>query len=528
MAEQVYGNVTIKGFVIGPVVVNDYVLGVVKNADNDYALQIKRGGEEQMIPVVSPMLTTEAIEGGTRVTIEDISGTRSFDILNGKDGIDGKDGQDGKDGANGIDGQDGKDGVSPVVAVTEIENGHRVTITDAEGEKTFDVPNGGSGLPSGGEPYKQLVTDGEGKTVWEDRLGYMSDPVEKLIYEQDGITLNVVSEDLTTAQVDPSALPIVAGVKYEVTWNGTIYTCIGKNVMDGSNSINYIGNEVIFDLNNADLDTGEPFILMNVSNVQAGLYGLDGSTTVDLKLVGVEQEPVPIPLEYMPKQTLAQADWSIFDENDVSYVRNRPCYLKEYPYVEYTSDLSTITAGSSYKDAGLDDIQFLANTDYYITGEIYIRLRDDIARAGWRYDGVYTASTTGRIDLNSKGKMIPTTGATVSVKRLYGGNSPFYKGQIGISSDDTFVTETYCTVNLQIYEVKQLNGLMIPDDIQRVDKPIYLTSPNGTKYQVSVDNNGTLTVTDVDNSENAYTAPTDDHINSLIDAKLGAIENGTY
>jgi len=30
MAEQVYGNVTIKGFVIGPVVVNDYVLGVIK------------------------------------------------------------------------------------------------------------------------------------------------------------------------------------------------------------------------------------------------------------------------------------------------------------------------------------------------------------------------------------------------------------------------------------------------------------------------------------------------------------------
>lgn len=30
----------------------------------------------------------------------------------------------------------------------------------------------GSGLPEGGAPYQQLVTDGEGKTVWEDRLAY--------------------------------------------------------------------------------------------------------------------------------------------------------------------------------------------------------------------------------------------------------------------------------------------------------------------------------------------------------------------
>lgn len=31
-------------------------------------------------------------------------------------------------------------------------------------------PSGGGGLPTGGEPFKQLVTDADGKTVWEDRL----------------------------------------------------------------------------------------------------------------------------------------------------------------------------------------------------------------------------------------------------------------------------------------------------------------------------------------------------------------------
>lgn len=32
--------------------------------------------------------------------------------------------------------------------------------------------SGGSGLPTGGAPYQQLVTDGKGKAKWEDRLAY--------------------------------------------------------------------------------------------------------------------------------------------------------------------------------------------------------------------------------------------------------------------------------------------------------------------------------------------------------------------
>lgn len=48
-------------------------------------------------------------------------------------------------GANGAPGNDGKDGVSPTVTVTAITGGHRVTITDATGTKTFDVMDGEGG-----------------------------------------------------------------------------------------------------------------------------------------------------------------------------------------------------------------------------------------------------------------------------------------------------------------------------------------------------------------------------------------------
>ena len=43
---------------------------------------------------------------------------------------------------NGVNGTDGTDGYSPTVAITELNNGHRVTITDKDGAKTFDVMNG--------------------------------------------------------------------------------------------------------------------------------------------------------------------------------------------------------------------------------------------------------------------------------------------------------------------------------------------------------------------------------------------------
>lgn len=45
-------------------------------------------------------------------------------------------------------GEDGEDGVSPTVSVTDITGGHRITITDASGQKTFDVMDGEDG--SGG------------------------------------------------------------------------------------------------------------------------------------------------------------------------------------------------------------------------------------------------------------------------------------------------------------------------------------------------------------------------------------------
>lgn len=72
-------------------------------------------------------------------------------------------------GASGADGEDGADGFSPTVSIQEISGGHRVTITDATGVKTFDVMDGidgtsiSSGSTSSGDMLKSTYdTDNDG------------------------------------------------------------------------------------------------------------------------------------------------------------------------------------------------------------------------------------------------------------------------------------------------------------------------------------------------------------------------------
>lgn len=96
----------------------------------------------------SPTVQVTDGDGTHTVTITDKDGDHSFTINDGADGEPGEKGADGEPGKNGEDGApgaDGKDGVSPTVKTDSISGGTRVTITDAEGEHTFDVLNGKDG-----------------------------------------------------------------------------------------------------------------------------------------------------------------------------------------------------------------------------------------------------------------------------------------------------------------------------------------------------------------------------------------------
>lgn len=88
----------------------------------------------------------------------------------GPQGPEGPEGPEGAEGPAGADGANGQDDFSPTVAVTEIEGGHQVTITDAEGPKSFDVMDG-TGGGSSGEVYSteetRIGTWIDGKPIYQ-------------------------------------------------------------------------------------------------------------------------------------------------------------------------------------------------------------------------------------------------------------------------------------------------------------------------------------------------------------------------
>lgn len=126
---------------------------------------------------VSPTVTVTDITGGHRITVTDATGTKTFNVMDGTPGAQGVDGgyytpvvtqvisgsmhiafvpsDDSMPVIPPVEiplpaGEDGQDGVSPTVSVTDITGGHRVTITDASGPKTFDVMDGEDGSGGGG------------------------------------------------------------------------------------------------------------------------------------------------------------------------------------------------------------------------------------------------------------------------------------------------------------------------------------------------------------------------------------------
>ena len=76
-------------------------------------------------------------------------------------------------------GEPGNDGKSPVVAVTDIENGHRVSITDKDGTKVIDVLNGQTGK-TGATPVLTIGTVSSGDKPSADITGTPENPVLNL------------------------------------------------------------------------------------------------------------------------------------------------------------------------------------------------------------------------------------------------------------------------------------------------------------------------------------------------------------
>lgn len=99
---------------------------------------------------VSPVVEITDIDGGHRVSITDVEGTKTFDVMDGADGEQGPEGPRGETGPEGPQGPAGENGVGASASVTAITGGHRVTIVSASGTVSFDVMDGKDGAAGEG------------------------------------------------------------------------------------------------------------------------------------------------------------------------------------------------------------------------------------------------------------------------------------------------------------------------------------------------------------------------------------------
>lgn len=134
---------------------------------------------EVFVDAVSPRVLTEAIEGGHRVTVTDVDGSKSFDVMDGERGL------------PGLNGRDGLDGETPLMTASKTGTTTTVTFTTSKDRLSFDIEDGEAGAPGqkGFSPQATVTKTGDTATI--------------RIEDLSGVTTATVSDGATGAQGEP-------------------------------------------------------------------------------------------------------------------------------------------------------------------------------------------------------------------------------------------------------------------------------------------------------------------------------------
>lgn len=169
-----------------------------------------------------------------------------------------------------------------------------------------------------GVAHQQLVSDAEGKAIWEERTHYKETTTGEVVNLPETAAAGYDDDDSDGANdtayfTKPWTADIVAGNTYTVTYNGVDYECLAGAFPDESN-VPFQGGTLLGKLESMGLEGGNPdapFVLMCVPNAGAanvgGMYGImfymDGAETVTLAIRGIATTTVYKTLEecYLPE-----------------------------------------------------------------------------------------------------------------------------------------------------------------------------------------------------------------------------------
>lgn len=164
-----------------------------------------------------------------------------------------------------------------------------------------DDPNYGRHSPSGGTPYQQLVTDGDGVVKWEDRLAYevsVTSDIAGLEYTIDGF-------DSGTYTAEHSDIPLELGQVWSVTKiteSGNSYAPENVEVQKDEDGTLYIGSPPSSNVGEGNL----PYSVTKNKTILSW-YWYTRSYIRKIKLVGVSGTHTTTTLKqidpkYVPKE----------------------------------------------------------------------------------------------------------------------------------------------------------------------------------------------------------------------------------
>lgn len=346
---------------------------------------------------------------------------------------------------------------------------------------------GGGGLPSGGAPYQQLVTDGAGNAKWENRLAYEADPVKTEIIPQ--TTVAFTEDGGLMLAIWPKNFDLVDGKTYAISWDGIDYICTGI--------LSYgvypaLGN---LRLSGSGEDTGEPFLFMKQSQWMVGTT--ESATEHVIGISEFDEEVVKIDEKYLPESAFTNAEWAKISNKIVDY-------KQQSLSLSASGEQINIGRGSTTSSNRINDkLKFEHGMVYKINGSI--TLHSPSAAGGIAYtlsvNGYYTCSN-GCVTFGSLYDGYYKKSIEVGLYSSSPDDTPIHDyGRLSafstLSSSDPYTFDINITVT---EEAKQLPDICMGENIQRVGDDVVLpssTEGSSKKFKITVDDSGTISATEV-------------------------------
>lgn len=265
--------------------------------------------------------------------------------------------------------------------------------------KTYTVGSDGAwifggGLPSGGTPYQQLVTDGDGNAKWEDRLAYVVTE-EQVIFSQENIAFVEQNGMYFSSESIIPTTDINVGANYRVNFDGESYNCVaykpdadsGLYAAPGQGSGRIlIGNGLLLGFG---VDTGEPFLIAYSSassEIVVGTLLTNPSHTVSI--TKAVETVHTIPQVYLPKnyRVVFVITYDIEGNDSIS------CNCSYEELKSFCIGKSVPILGSSFDDNKVKELVYIEYNE--VDAVIYLQFNSGvdggILKLNYKQDGSIT------------------------------------------------------------------------------------------------------------------------------------------